>query len=143
MEKYCPVSCRKVDIPNKDDDDCQDALAKCSVWANSGECKINKEMQKHCPKSCNTCGGGTVEIDNVDDNNENQDDDDDDDWEEGKRDVEGIMDDEDNDSTCTDDHEKCSMWAVRVVQTYILRKFHAVVCVLGIHYNISPLSLYL
>lgn len=39
---------------------CKDAHKRCSVWADLGECRVNMEMRKYCPKSCDSCSDSQV-----------------------------------------------------------------------------------
>jgi prolyl 4-hydroxylase len=47
---------------NKDDEEeCEDSLERCEVWASLGECDKNDDVLKHCRLSCEVCDGGDEE----------------------------------------------------------------------------------
>jgi hypothetical protein len=84
MKNYCPISCRGAEKRPIFQKECKDAHARCSIWADLGECDDNAEMRKYCASSCDTCHH-TVEKAGT-----------------GKEEEEWL---------CTDDHANCKFWA--------------------------------
>ena len=101
MNRHCPVSCRSMD--SAPTPECRDVHPRCNVWAQLGECKVNKEMKRYCPRSCGTCTSGDPARKLLDDNSHDQE-------------IPGIDSAVDDDFLCVDNHEKCSKWAVRNMQ---------------------------
>ncbi len=55
MRKYCPVSCRDTERGFSSKVDCKDLHPRCPTWAELGECKVNSDLKRYCPRSCGTC----------------------------------------------------------------------------------------
>ena len=76
--------------------ECIDIHINCSFWAGDNECETEASVKKYCPLSCGVgkCGNNSSNDKNKDAPNR------------GKREQKVL---------CTDDHELCSGWAVRIL----------------------------
>lgn len=83
--------------------DCIDTHTNCSFWAEDTECETNQSVKKYCPLSC---GVGKCGDNNTTNNDKNKD----------------VPNTGKNEQVlCTDDHENCGGWAVRIFILFLLR----------------------
>jgi prolyl 4-hydroxylase len=83
MTRHCPVSCKLKHAKANTAVACVDAHPRCKVWADLGECAVNRNMKKYCTKSCDWCDESAP----------------------------GIALEEEEDLDCIDDHTNCEFWA--------------------------------
>jgi hypothetical protein len=107
MKQYCPVACTDMKRAPRRNIECIDIHINCSFWAADTECETNQSVKKYCPLSCGVgrCGANSNNDKNKDVPNT------------GKKEQNVL---------CTDDHENCSGWAVRILFTTFLLRFFVV-----------------